>query len=342
MNFVNLFSDLKTLNQETKYWMVRTMSGSYYGDFLRNGYIAVGYNEISLDVLNSLPTNENLAKEHLKAIIKRLNESLRNISYPTSQLLRFTRDIKQGDVVIIPSTGASHVAIGIVESDVYEDTNLNIDSEHKCRFFKRRKIKWRLSCRREKLPPTLQLMFNSRHILSDVTSYAPYVDSVINNFYLKDDTMHMVLNIRTKDDVTFDDFFDLKAIDNLVDDFCRLYPQYGEGIRPDDRIVMKVQMESPGTLRLSSKTNQRLFFFGLFILFINGGGLEYSTKDGTKFKLSTDGLINAVSDYLDRKADRELLNSAARAVDSLKIEAPSDMQPVLELMKTKNEGRDKY
>ncbi|WP_299232332.1 hypothetical protein [uncultured Bacteroides sp.] len=342
MNFVNLFSDLKALNQDTKYWMVRTMSGSYYGDFLRNGYIAVGYNDISLDVINSLPANENLAKEQLKEKIKKIRVELRNIAYPTSQLLRFTRDIKRGDIVIIPSSGATHVAIGTVESDVYEDTNPNIDSEHKCGFFKRRKINWKLSCRRGKLPPSLQLMFNSRHILSDVTSYAPYVDSVINDFYVKDDTMHMVLNIRTKDEVTFDDFFDLKAIDYLVDGFCRLYPQYGEGISPDDRIVMKVQMESPGALRLSSKTNQRLFFFGLFILFINGGGLEYSTKEGTKFKLSTDGLINAVSDYLDRKADRELLNSAARAVDSLKIEAPSDMQPVLELMKTKNEGRDKY
>lgn len=342
MNFVDLFSDLKTLNQETKYWMVRTMSGSYYGDFLRNGYIAVGYNDISLDVLNSLPHNDNLAKEHLKVIIKSLHENLRNISYPASQLLRFTRDIKKGDVIIIPSTGASHVAIGIVESDVYEDTKLNIDSEHKCRFFKRREIKWKLSCRREKLPPALQLMFNSRHILSDVTSYAPYVDSVINNFYLKDDTMHMVLNIRTKDEVSFDDFFDLKAIDYLVDGFCRLYPQYGEGISPDDRIVMKVQMESPGALRLAAKGFKHLFLFGVFILAITGGGLEYTSKDGTKFKLHTDGLIGAISKYLDKEADREFVKAATRAVDSLKIEAPSDMQPILELMKIKNEGRDKY
>ena len=342
MNFVNLFFDLKALNQDTKYWMVRTMSGSYYGDFLRNGYIAVGYNDISLDVINSLPANENLAKEQLKEKIKKIRVELRNIAYPTSQLLRFTRDIKCGDIVIIPSSGATHVAIGTVESDVYEDTNPNIDSEHKCRFFKRRRINWKLSCRRGKLPPSLQLMFNSRHILSDVTNYAPYVDSVINDFYVKDDTVHMVLNIRTKDDVSFDDFFNLKALDFLVDDFCRKYPQYAEGVNPDDRIIMKVQMESPGSLRLSSKTWHRLLYFGLFILFLNGGGLEYTSKDGTEFNLSTDGLIEAVSDYLDRDADRALLNSAVRAVDSLKIEAPSDMQPILELMKTKNEGRDKY
>lgn len=342
INFVNLFSDLKILNQNTKYWMVRTMGGSYYRDFLRNGYIAVGYNDISLDTLKSLPANDNLAKEQLKETIKKLYESLRNISYPTSQLLRFTRDIKQGDVVIIPSTGASHVAIGTVETDVYEETNPDIDSEHKCSFFKRRKIKWKLSCRREKLPPALQLMFNSRHILSDVTNYAPYIDSVINDLYVKDDIMHLVLNIRTKDDVSFDDFFDLKALDFLVDGFCRLYPQYAEGINPDDRIIMKVQMESPGALRLSSKTYKRLLFFGLFILFLNGGGLEYTSKDGTTFKLSTNGLINSVSDYLDREADRTLLNKASRAVDSLKIEAPNDMQPILELLRIKNDGRKKF
>ena len=178
--------------------------------------------------------------------------------------------------------------------------------------------------------------------MSDVTSYAPYVDSVINDFYVKDDTMHMVLNIRTKDEVSFDDFFDLKAIDYLVDGFCRLYPQYGEGISPEDRIVMKVQMESPGALRLAAKVFKRLFYFGLFTVAITGGGLEYTAKDGTKFKLHTDGLIGAISKYLDKEADRELVKAAARAVDSLKIEAPSDMQPILELMKTKNEGRDKY
>nr|DAV70577.1 MAG TPA: hypothetical protein [Caudoviricetes sp.] len=341
-NFVNLFSDLKTLNQNTKYWMVRTMSGSYYRDFLRNGYIAVGYNDISLDTLNSLPANDNLAKEQLKVTMKKLYETLRNISYPTSQLLRFTREIKCGDIVIIPSSGASHVAIGIVESDVYEDTNPDIDSEHKCKFYKRRDIKWKLSCRREKLPPALQLMFNSRHILSDVTNYAPYVDSVINNFYVKDNTMHMVLNIKTQKDVSFDDFFDLKAIDYLVDGFCKLYPQYADGINPDDRIVIKVQMESPGALRLAAKAFKRLFYFGLFTIAITGGGVEYTSKDGTKFKLHTDGLIGAISKYLDKEADRELVKSAARAVDSLKIEAPNDMQPVLELLKTKNEGREKF
>ena len=306
MNFINLFSDLKTLNLDTKYWMVRTMGGSFYGDFLRNGYIAIGYNDISLGVLNSLPANENLAKEHLKEIIKRLHEGLRNISYPASQLLRFTRDIKCGDIVIIPSSGATHVAIGVVEGDVYEDTDPAIDSEHKCGFFKRRKIKWRLSCRRGKLPPALQLMFSSRHILSDVTNYAPYVDSVINDFYMKDDTMHMVLNIRTKDEVTFDDFFDLKAIDYLVDGFCECYPQYAGGINPDDRIIMKVQMESPGALRLAAKAFKRIFLFGLITVAIAGGGIKYTTKDGTKFEIATDGLIGAISKYLDKEADREL------------------------------------
>lgn len=52
-NFEDLVGDLKNLNEEQKYWMVRTMGGAYYGEFIRGNYIAVGYNNISLGDYNT-------------------------------------------------------------------------------------------------------------------------------------------------------------------------------------------------------------------------------------------------------------------------------------------------
>lgn len=122
--------------------MVRTMGGAYYGEFVRGNYVAVGYNNISLEDLRHLPETENAAKETLKAMFHHRYPDIRNSGYPVAQLLRFTRDMQPGDVVIIPSSGAVHVAMGVVTGDMYEEGTLVIDDEHRCEFKKRRPVTW--------------------------------------------------------------------------------------------------------------------------------------------------------------------------------------------------------
>ena len=53
-------------------------------------------------------------------------------------------------------------------------------------------------------------------------------------------------------------------------------------------------------------------------------------------------VLQNISEYLDRAADRQLVEAAARACDSLKIKAPEDLQPIIDILNAKNEGREKY
>lgn len=334
-NFEELVDDIKNINSEQNYWMVRTMGGSYFDEFINGNYIAVGYNSVTLADIQLLPESETTAKEILKAMFQDRYPNLRNTGYPVAQLLRFSRDIKSGDIIIIPSSGASNVAFGIVDGGMYEEEYPIIDEDHHCNFKKRYHIQWKYNTTRGSLPPTLQLMFNSRHILSDVKNYAPYIDSIMNDCYVKDDILHLVLKIQTQDEVSLDDFCDIKAISTLIEDFCRK-----NDIPHEDALIMKIQMESPGWLRLSTKNIFKLLAFGLFITALTGGGLRYNTDQG--FELYTTGIPGAINDYLDRAADRELINSAARAMDSLKIKSPEDMKPIIEILKAKNEGRRDY
>jgi len=315
--------------------MIRTMGGSYYGDFIKNDYVAIGYNEITLDYLQHLPESENEAKEQLKLKFKEKYPNINNTGYPVAQVLRFTREIMIGDVVIIPSSSATHVAIGIITGDLYEEHNPMVNTENRCSFTKRRAVNWHYRGKRSMLPPNLQLMFTSRHILSDVTSYAKYVDSVINDFYFKDDIYNLVLKIRTQKDVSLDDFCDLKALSILIDDFCRIY-----GLSTDGDLIMKIQMESPGWLKLSTHALKKILLFSLFMVTINGGGIEYDKENG--LRIYTNGIFGAINEYLDRKADRELIKSAARALDSLQIKKPEDLKPIIDVLNSKNEGRKKY
>jgi hypothetical protein len=328
IDFTKIIPQFEALNAPRNYWMVRTMGGAYYGDFVRNGYTAIGFDEITLDYLRQLPTNPNDAKEKLKPIIAANYEGISQYGYYASQILHFYRDMKEGDVVIIPSTGAAHIAIGIVKSSVYEETSPVLDTEHVCKFKKRRTIAWKVYCRRSNLPPALQFVFNSRHPVSNVSNYAPYIDSLLNDCYYKDEKMHLVLRIKTRNDVTMDDFFCFSQIKQMAEQICA-----DAGYPIDDPIVIKIQMESPGWCRLSTKCIMGLLVVGLIVVGISGGGIRCSRKNG--LDVHTDGLLYAVSDYLDRHAERELVESIARSLDSLKVDSVKDIEPYLELLKHK-------
>lgn len=335
-NFEELTQDVKQINDNQKYWLIRTSGGSYYEEFVNSGYIAVGYNAITLADIESLPKNEKQAKKVLKILFNNRYPDKERNGHQVSQILKFSRDIQVGDIVMAPSENSARIAIGVVKSSLFEAANT---AEGSCKFVKRRKVKWITAKNRWELHPTLQLVFVSRHILSNVTNYAPYIDSLMYSFYVKDEETHLVLKIRTDKDVSLDDFCSINAIPALIEDFC---------LKNDisfckEDLIMKIQMESPGWLRLTGKNILGLLFFGLFINAICGGGVQYNQEGGkTEFSVTTNGIGGAINNYLDREADRKLIESAVRAVDSMKITKPEDIDAVIKLLEKRNEIRDKY
>lgn len=97
-------------------------------------------------------------------------------------------------------------------------------------------------------------------------------------------------------------------------------------------------MESPGFVHFISRNKNILFAVGFFILLVNGGGLKWGN-----FDLSTPGLIQSCSDFLDRRTDRDMRNSMKEKLDSLQTDTPEDFQKaVIELLKVQNETRVKH
>lgn len=334
-NFSDILSSIAAISSQRKYWMVRTMAGAYYADFIRNNYIAIGYNEIPLEQLNNLPQSNKQAKAALKVLFEDAYPENRSVGHSVSQLLRFSREVRIGDIVIIPSENATHVAIGVITSEMYEIEELDLNVDNRCQFKKRMRVDWKSFSRRRNLSPSLQMMFVSRHPISDVTSYAPYIDSRISDCYLKNEEMNLVLKISTRKDVDWDDFFNLKALTVLTEQFCRNY-DLNLGDAP---IHMKIQMESPGSLRLSSVSTGKLLVVGLIVIALSGGGIKC---ESIGLDMTTGGipaLMEAISDYKDRQADRRLVEATVNAMDSLKIQAPADL---IEALKVRNEIRDNY
>lgn len=333
-NIVSLNEYVQTVEHSNSYWMVRTMGGDYFDEFVEEGFIAIGYDEIHLRELRAINLEDGVAITQLKHRVSEIYDEASRPGHIVSQLLRFSKGIVIGDIVVLPGPSSYMLAICRVTGDIYEEANPNGE----CAFRKRIPIEVLRKTTRLSLPPKAQFMFNSRHPISDITSYASYIDNSVLDFYNKNNETHIVLKINTDEDVCVSSFYAIEQLFLITERFCK-----EQGIEGNSsEVMMKVQMESKGALHFISSNKTFLALVGLGILFINGGGLKVSYGD-FNLDLSTHGLFTNYNEYMDRKADRTILGSIKNSLDSLAIDTPEDFQKaVIELYQKHNDARNKY
>lgn len=315
------------------YWLVRTMGGDYYSEYSSRGYIAIGYNEIPQNEIEEVIKAGDKAQKLLveKIIIIDEEEEI-NKSYAASQLIKFHRDMKIGDVVIMPGKRSEKIRIGFIDSDVYTELNVSKD-QYACHFDKRRRVEWVDEVVKGKLNPYLQLMFNSRHIISNVDHYSEYLDCIINDFYIKDNQSFLVLKVKQENEIAAND---LSVIFQLIDIFDEFVDEQNLDIDSND-INIKISVQSPGDIILSIVDNpMSLFIFGAIMVFINGGSFKIE-KLG--LDISTNGLIKNISEFLDRRTERIEKKKVAEKLNKLEVTNPKD---IVNLMKITKKDREKY
>ncbi len=270
----NLIKDASFINDETQYWIVRTVSGDYYRNYVEDEFIAIGYNVISVNDLIHLPQKGNHARKILQEmLVARSDDKISRPGYAASQMLRFFREMKEGDIVIVPASSSRTVTFGVILSNMYQETN-NLHIEGRCPFAKRRNVRWIKTSPRNLLPSELQLMFISRHILSKVNAYAPYIDNYLNDFYTKGNITYLVLRVNQEQVLSADDF-------TLIGDLMELFNEYSfenkMGLTSKE-IGMKMSVQSPGDILIFAQSAEGIAIIGLIIMFIKGG--EFSINCG--------------------------------------------------------------
>ncbi|MDD4592944.1 MAG: hypothetical protein PHG06_21365 [Parabacteroides sp.] len=329
--------------QERRYWLVRSMGGDYYGEYISRGFIAIGYNEISLNEIKLSISKDEGALKELKSIIdsKTLNEE--DLDYykrfGAPQLIRFYKEIKEGDIVIIPSAQSYKIAIGIVESNTYElldkDLSFNTDS---CQFKKRRKITILKELSRNSLNPEMQLMFNSRHAISNVDKYAEFIDGCIRDFYQKGDITYLVLRVRQENEIRAVDFNLVPEIINLIEEFS-----IENDLAFDKDIVkMKICVQSPGDILVFAQKPEFIFLVGVVITFLKGAQIDLGKFASFKIPSAAENtahIIKTFGEFLDRRQDRKFNETMRQKVENMDIENPDDITKILSEF---HKGREKY
>lgn len=323
MDLNNILSRVNDVSSSRNYWLVRAFGGKYYDEFLSQRYIAIGYNEINLhEIEGALGQDE--PNKYLTELISQKLIALNlkghyNASYAAGQLLTFCTKIKIGDIIMTPSrSGVGFVSIGIVTSPVRTEEAASQD-EKICQFSKRISVNWIDQYNRHKLNPYLQKIFNSQHIVNDINKYSELIESLINDFYIKDNEAHFTLRVKRDDDIPMDAFTLPNDIMSLVDEFMDFY-----GIKVDNEVIsMKMIVQSPGDIKMKSKSAFKLVCGAGIIAVLTGGG--HIKCENIGFDMSTDGLLAAVSEFL-REKDERMIRKEKSILELQSMELDNDFK----------------
>jgi len=117
-SIVDLFlleNGIPSVSIGTNYWFVRSNGGEFFDRFFTQGYIAIEWDEIS--DLNKI-ANSNV--EDLKEEVKKIYPKETRPGLITTYLTQFVREMKPGDIVLVPGKNSDIIAFGKITSDAYK------------------------------------------------------------------------------------------------------------------------------------------------------------------------------------------------------------------------------
>lgn len=123
---------------EKNYWVIQMGErGMHAEDAYKNGYIAVGWNEIDISDCLGLSRQEFFDKVR-PAVAKAYPDKGANaVGQYVGQLFRFSNQMKIGDIIILKQLTEGKITVGVIESDyLYNKMNVVADYKHQ------RKVKW--------------------------------------------------------------------------------------------------------------------------------------------------------------------------------------------------------
>lgn len=306
------------LNEKCEYWFIRTDSGNFYDTFRENGFIALGWDEITVENIKDSIANSNALRNKIQKLSESYEEtrakasgqeidrnniidlntkSGKSKSSMVINKLQNFYNLKYGDVVVIPSYGSSRLSFGtIADSGVYVDN----DNSLECSYRKRRKVNWVTHKRFEELDTIFFNLKRSMHAISSVkTGLAEHIDRVMHDIYFKDGYGHYVIRVKKKEDINAQDLFELGG--DLMKLLSIINEQYAFN-EPVNETVVKINVQSNGDILLKGKVGNSIIALSLIV--------SLAACDTSKKPEATP----------KSKEEKALLDNIKKRCDSLEIE----------------------
>lgn len=277
-------------------WFFRTQSGMFYFDFLINGYIALGWDLLSPELICSL---NNKDRESKKEVISDIYTEEQRPGLILGQMETFYLKMQKGDLIVIPASGGKRIAIGIL-GDIISDVKhkyFGEEYEH-CKYKHKRAVNW---MRQIDLWTDVYLfrVLRAQQTISDVTEHAEMIYRNLHPCYIADDGFHLTLLKTTEADFRLKDNIDLQY------SVLKIHSALSECYETKDvceKVSIKTAVGSPGFIEIILPYLPVSIMTGIFVY----RGIIGKTKSG-------DGEVNTgvmailskinmlLNDYSNRK-----------------------------------------
>lgn len=290
-DFNKYINDTVEVDPNREYWFVRTEHGKYYNIFRDGNYIAIGWNDITINDIRTSLKDPNLIKHKLAELSEKAEKERAKankeepdqsniINLATRQgkqsatgiltkLQRFF-DLKKGDVVVIPNEGSSEFSFGIVQdTSIYDEIK-----NDGCEYLKRRKVKWVAQRDFDGLDTIFYSLKKPRHAISSIKiELSEQIDKILNYVYFKDGVGHYVLRVKKKEDINASDLFQLGGgIIQLLEQINK-FGKFDENIT---ETIVKINVQSNGDILL--KGGKCVVILSLVFTLISCGDSEAKEK----------------------------------------------------------------
>lgn len=205
---LNEFS-IPEVSEEINFWMIRTKKGYFYEEFVKNEFVALGWNAINKNT-NISKSSQKVLKEYLA---RNYNEKRPQLAI--NKCNNFIYEMKEGDILLIPNKGTRRITFAIAgeyyEEHFNEEDELSViakidNSESqinmvKCPYSKRRKIKVLKTLCAEDINIHLYMALTNYHGLSNLMDYSKNILDSIYPIYVYNDICALQVGINNKNEI---------------------------------------------------------------------------------------------------------------------------------------------
>lgn len=312
----NLLKNITQIPKKTEYWFVRTDDGQYFDTYTADGFIAIGWNNISLFELRNSKKKDDVIREKLLKSEKLDVDDSKTKAKLTgiiNKLHNFDK-LKKGDIIVVPSKGSERLAFGIIKDGI---TNIS-NTVDECKYRKRKLVDWKEIKNIQELDNIFYKIKSNRHSISKIDGYSQYIDKVINTLFLKDDNVHYVIDLKTQEDINVRSLLNLiEGIQDLINIINREF-DLNEKVEEN---AIKLNLQSPGQIEFKLPSGQALVLLAI-ILSTGCSGSKGNTQHqilpiSKTTQIEIGKFVNANQEDLDRinesldtlEGDRAKINS---------------------------------
>lgn len=315
---------------DKSYWMVRTDDGTNYPTFSENNIVALNVRNISIGHIQELYRQNNDKKECVQLIKGYLIREhaaghiclsyeigsqgySNNVGRLAGQIFAMAFEMHFGDIVLIPSHGASELKIGkIADADMIIDDALNNQ------FSIARRVEWLKTISKRKLDPCLYKALGAHQAVSNISDYSEYIERNYHSYFTIDDKMHYVLTVNND---TISAVSLSRFVLGILDTAQEISNTCGLELNMDD-VEFTINVNSPGKFSFISTVKASILVIAVATA-IGGGTLHYQNLE-----MSTNGafstLVEGINSLLDanenRREQQELFNRYMQSLELQSVE----------------------